>query len=55
MKKALTLSLKLLIFIVGVWLIIVNQKTVGHQNLLLMVLGLAMLIGLIYSYNKKFQ
>lgn len=55
MKKALSLSIKFIVFVVGLGLILVNQRTTGMINLMWMILGLAMLISLIYSYNKSFK
>ena len=54
MKKILNLIINLVIFGLGMYLILVNQRTVGMSNLLKMLLGLGLLFSLIYMYNKKF-
>lgn len=45
----------ILIFCICIALIIVGQKTVGIQYLLLQLFGLAGLLSLLYGYNKKYQ
>lgn len=47
--------LMLLVLIVGVALVIVGQKNIGAPGLGLMLLGLAMLVGLLWFYNRKYK
>ncbi|MEK4508373.1 DUF6903 family protein [Paenibacillus sp. FSL K6-2524] len=47
--------LMLIIFIVGMALVIVGQKHIGAPGLGLMLLGLTMLIGLLWFYNRKYK
>ncbi|GGH36434.1 DUF6903 family protein [Paenibacillus segetis] len=47
--------LMLIVFIVGMGLVIVGQKHIGAPGLGLMLLGLAMLIGLLWFYNRKYK
>lgn len=54
MKKILESVFNVVVFITGVSLVVINQKTVGVTNLLWMVLGFAMLIFLIWKYNRKY-
>ena len=51
----LMVILKLILFIVFLSMIIRGQRTVGYKNLVQMLIGLAGLLVLLYSYNKKFQ
>ena len=51
----LMVILKLILFIVFLTMIIKGQKTVGYKNLAQMLIGLAGLLVLLYSYNKKYQ
>jgi len=55
MNKWVKRIIYLLIFIASMALIIIEQKTIGKVNLLLMMLGLAGLVFLLYQYNKKYQ
>ena len=55
MKKVLSTSIYLLIFVVGVSLVVINQRTISYSNLFMMLIGLAMLLFLLFSYNKKFN
>ena len=54
-KKVLSTSVYLSIFVVGVSLVVINQKTISYTNLFMMLLGLAMLLFLLFSHNKKFN
>lgn len=45
----------LLIFIVSMTLIVIGQRRIGPAGLLLMLVGLAGILLLLYLYNKKFQ
>lgn len=52
-KKILTI-VKVIFFIICVFLVILGQKTIGKPYLLMQLVGLAGLITLLWSYNKKF-
>lgn len=47
--------LYLLVFIVSMALIVVGQRRIGPAGLLIMLIGLAGILLLLYLYNKKFQ
>lgn len=47
--------LYLLVFIVSMALIITGQRNIGPTGLLIMIIGLAGILSLLYLYNKKFQ
>ncbi len=47
--------LYLLVFIVSMALIITGQRNIGPIGLLIMIIGLAGILSLLYLYNKKFQ
>ncbi|MGG3283780.1 DUF6903 family protein [Paenibacillus solani] len=55
LKNYLRMLLMLIVFIVGVGLVIVGQKDIGAPGLGLMLLGLAMLITLLWLYNRKYK
>lgn len=55
LKNYLRMLLMLIVFIVGVGLVIVGQKDIGAPGLALMLLGLAMLITLLWLYNRKYK
>ncbi|MDQ0089553.1 hypothetical protein J2T12_002965 [Paenibacillus anaericanus] len=55
MENFIRNALMLIIFIVGMALVIVGQKHIGAPGLGLMLLGLAMLIGLLWFYNRKYK
>ncbi|KOP66362.1 hypothetical protein AMS62_14835 [Bacillus sp. FJAT-18019] len=55
LKNYLRTLLMLIVFIVGVGLVIVGQKDIGAPGLGLMLLGLAMLITLLWLYNRKYK
>ncbi len=54
-KQILSVIVQVIIFIVCLALVIVGQRNVGPQGTLVMILGLAGLIGLLYHYNRKFK
>ncbi|URN96132.1 MAG: hypothetical protein NAG76_07850 [Candidatus Pristimantibacillus lignocellulolyticus] len=47
--------LMLIVFIIGIVLVIIGQKNIGAFGLGLMLLGLALLIGLLWFYNRKYK
>lgn len=47
--------LMLIIFVVGVALVIVGQKHIGPTGLITMLVGLSLLIGLLWVYNRKYK
>lgn len=53
--KWLIRLLYLLVFIVSMVLIVVGQRNIGPTGLLIMIIGLAGILFLLYLYNKKFQ
>lgn len=55
MKQVLLSSLYALIFIVGLTLVVISQRTIGYLSLAMMITGLAMLLFLMYTYNKKYN
>lgn len=55
MKQVLLSSLYALIFVVGLALVVVGQRTVGYLSLVMMITGLLMLLFLMYTYNKKYN
>lgn len=54
-KSVLKTVLATIFFIICVALVVLGQKNVGPQGLLVMLLGLAGLILLLYLYNRKFK
>ena len=50
-KNILTTLLSVVFFIVCVALVVMGQKNVGVQGLMVMLLGLAGLLFLLYRYN----
>lgn len=54
MKDKAKVILKIVIFILSIYLVIYGQKTVGRNYLLIQLVGLAGLIGLLWNYNQKF-
>lgn len=54
-KSILTTFISVVFFIVCVALVIMGQKNVGVQGLMVMLLGLAGLLFLLYRYNRKFK
>ena len=53
--KWLTRLLYLTVFVIVLALIVVGQRRIGPIGLLLMVMGLAGILLLLYLYNRKFQ
>ncbi len=47
--------LYLLIFVISIVLITTGQRDVGPIGLIIMLIGLAGILLLLYLYNKKFQ
>lgn len=47
--------LYLLVFIGSMALIVTGQRNIGPTGLLIMIIGLAGILILLYLYNKKFQ
>ena len=47
--------LYLLVFIGSMALIVTGQRNIGPAGLLIMIIGLAGILILLYLYNKKFQ
>lgn len=54
MKWVIRLSC-LAVFVVSMALIVVGQRRIGPMGLLLMVVGLAGILLLLYLYNRKYQ
>ena len=54
-KSILKTVLAIVLFIVCVGLVVVGQRHIGPQGLLVMLLGLVGLILLLYLYNRKFK
>ncbi|MDN6195411.1 MAG: hypothetical protein L0L39_03020 [Atopostipes suicloacalis] len=46
--------IKILIFIISIYLVIYGQKTVGRNYLFIQLIGLNGLIALLWNYNQKF-
>lgn len=55
LKHKLTMILAAVLFIVCIALVVVGQRNIGVQGTLIMILGLAGLIGLLYAYNRKYK
>ena len=54
-KSVLKTVLAAIFFIICVALVVLGQKNVGPLGLLVMLLGLAGLILLLYLYNRQFK
>lgn len=54
MDKWVKTIINIVIFIVGIVLICTQQRNVGPTGLLLMIIGLAGILFLLYSYNKQY-
>lgn len=54
-KRVLTGIIVAIVFVVCLALVIVGQRHVGPQGLLVMLLGLAGLIGLLWLYNRQYR
>lgn len=55
MGKWTKIIIYILVFGVCLALVIAGQKTVGLEHLLMQIIGLAGMLALLYSYNKKYQ
>jgi len=55
LRNLLRNYLMVIVFIIAIVLVIVGQKNIGAYGLGLMLLGLALLIGLLWFYNRKFK
>lgn len=55
MEGRLFSIVKLILFVVFVALVIVGQTQIGYGHLVMMLVGLAGLLVLLYSYNKKYR
>ena len=54
MKSNILIILRIVVFLICLALIIFGQRTTGKFELGIMLVGLAGLLGLLYSYNRKF-
>ncbi len=55
MNKTVKLLLKAVVFILCLILVVIGQKQIGISGLLTMLVGLAGLLGLLFSYNKQYN
>ncbi|WP_211267829.1 DUF6903 family protein [Paenibacillus antarcticus] len=55
MRNLLRSLLLLIVFIFAVVLVFIGQKNIGAPGLGIMLLGLALLIGLLWFYNRKYK
>ena len=55
MRNLLRHLLILIVFIFAIVLVIIGQKNIGAPGLGTMLLGLALLIGLLWFYNRKYK
>ncbi|MEC0091293.1 DUF6903 family protein [Paenibacillus macquariensis] len=55
MRNLLRNLLILIVFIFAVVLVFIGQKNIGASGLGTMLLGLALLIGLLWFYNRKYK
>lgn len=55
MNGMFSVIVKIVLFVVCVGLIIWGQRTVGYPYLCAQLIGLAGLLGLLYSYNKTYR
>jgi len=55
LRNTLRNVLMLIVFVVATALVIVGQKSIGAAGLGLMLLGVAILIGLLWFYNRKYK
>ena len=44
-----------IVFILSVVLIFVGQKNIGYMGLLIEIIGLAGIVGVLFTYNKKYK
>lgn len=54
MKDRVFFILKIVVFVVSLFLVIYGQATVGKMYLLLQLIGLTGLLVLLWNYNRKF-
>lgn len=54
-KKIVTGIIAAVIFVVCMALIVIGQRDVGPKGLMLMLVGLAGLVGLLAFYNSKYK
>lgn len=54
MDKLVKIIINVVIFIVSIVLICTQQRNVGPIGLVLMVIGLAGILFLLYNYNKQY-
>lgn len=47
--------ISLVVFVMGIALVAIGQKNVGPEGLLTQFVGLALLLGLLYIYNKRYK
>ena len=43
------------LFILALWLVFSGAKIVGYNGILMMMGGIAILLGELYTYNKRYQ
>ena len=55
LKHTLAMVLAAVIFIVCIALVVIGQRDIGLRGTLVMILGLAGLIGLLSAYNRKYK
>lgn len=55
MKKIVTMTILIVIFIISIVLTVVGQRNVGPAGLLTMLVGLAGLIFLLWFYNRQYK
>lgn len=53
--KWLIRILYLIVFLVSMAFIVIGQRSIGPAGLLLMIVGLAGILVLLYLYNRKYQ
>ena len=47
--------LKAVLFVIFLVMVIWGQRQIGYGNLAMMLIGLAGMLGLLYSYNRKYK
>ncbi len=55
MKKIVTMTVLIVIFIISIVLTVVGQRNIGPAGLLTMLVGLAGLIFLLWFYNRQYK
>lgn len=55
MKKIVTMTVLIVIFIISIVLTVVGQQNIGPAGLLTMLVGLAGLIFLLWFYNRQYK